>query len=281
MDRDRPEETARIEEIAERVERVRVVYTDVDGTLVSDGCLFRNRDGPTLTKAEAIYRLGVAGVSVVMTSGRDHRRLRGTARLLGTADYIGNLGLEIALDGGAEIVHNYGLDLGDADGPRQWIDDSGVLDALFERYPDRIRPYEPWAETLHTHHLLVGDVDAEDVDSWLRERFPDLRLVDNGRVPAEPEFPSPHAYHLLPRRAGKASAVALHRERRGFARDEAVALGDSVEDRSMAAEVGVFFALDPALSADDPSVVPVDNRDHDGFARVVRSLLEAGLVGDP
>ena len=39
-----------------------------------------------------------------------------------------------------------------------------------------------------------------------------------------------HAYHLMPAAASKANAVAFHQRARGYAPEECIAIGDSVED---------------------------------------------------
>ena len=62
-----------------------------------------------------------------------------------------------------------------------------------------------------------------------------------------------HAYHLVPKGVSKASAVAAHPRARGYAPEECIAVGDSVEDLEVAAAVGRFFvvangpARDPGL----------------------------------
>ena len=58
-----------INEIKERLEKVKVIYMDVDGTFVHNGCLFCTKYGFTLKNASAIYDLLSAGVDIVMTSG--------------------------------------------------------------------------------------------------------------------------------------------------------------------------------------------------------------------
>ena len=82
-----------------------------------------------------------------------------------------------------------------------------------------------------------------------------LRLIDNGAIfaPMEGIDGPAHAYHLLPEGASKANAVAFHMRARGFAPEECIAIGDSVEDLDVAGVVGRFFMpangpeRDPAL----------------------------------
>ena len=51
------------------------------------------------------------------------------------------------------------------------------------------------------------------------------------------------AYHLIPRAASKARAVARHMQARGYAPEEVIAVGDSREDLGAAAVVGTFWLV--------------------------------------
>src|SRR3954447_22876832 len=55
------------------------------------------------------------------------------------------------------------------------------------------------------------------------------------------------AYHLVPRSASKARAVARHMQARGYAPAEAIAAGDSMEDLGAADVVGTFWLVPNAL----------------------------------
>jgi hydroxymethylpyrimidine pyrophosphatase-like HAD family hydrolase len=58
-----------------------------------------------------------------------------------------------------------------------------------------------------------------------------------------PGIPRPHAYHLIPRAASKARAVAFHMRARGYTPEECIAVGDSQEDMGAAAAVGTFWLV--------------------------------------
>ncbi len=51
------------------------------------------------------------------------------------------------------------------------------------------------------------------------------------------------AYHLVPRDASKARAVAAHMQARGLVAEEAIAVGDSMEDLGAASVVGTFWLV--------------------------------------
>ena len=55
------------------------------------------------------------------------------------------------------------------------------------------------------------------------------------------------AYHLVPREASKARAVARHMQMRGFVPEEVIAVGDSMEDLGAASVVGTFWLVANAM----------------------------------
>jgi hydroxymethylpyrimidine pyrophosphatase-like HAD family hydrolase len=129
---------------------------------------------------------------------------------------------------------------------------------LLERYPGRLEYHEPWHTEREVSHLFRGQVDAGEVDALLAEQgHGDLRLVDNGvvnrRSRALAELEHVRGYHLVPAGASKAAAVAFHRQVRGYAREEAFAVGDSREDLACAEEVGLFWLVANAVQR-DPSI---------------------------
>ena len=95
-----------------------------------------------------------------------------------------------------------------------------------------------------------------------------------------------HTYHLIPRAAGKANAVATHMRRRGFAPQECIAIGDSRGDLEVAEVVGRFYLVANAIER-DPDIMSSFNGDRSRVAvteepmssgfyeAVVRSLAES------
>ena len=73
---------------------VRVVYTDIDGTMVGPGgCFLKTATGElTLEAAETLVAAFKAGVDVVFVSGRNRNQLRETGRVIGVVNYISELG---------------------------------------------------------------------------------------------------------------------------------------------------------------------------------------------
>lgn len=261
-----------INEIKKRLEKVKVIYTDVDGTLVHDGCLFCTKSGFTLKNASAIYDLLSAGVDIVMTSGREKEKLKDTARLLGFKNYIANLGIEIIYNQGEKVITSFGVDLPDPKSLKLWIRETGVVARIFKKYHGKVKYYKPWSEILTTHHLLVGELDFPEVSAFIDREYPEIRIIDNGAVSETGPFKNPHAYHIVPRQVGKKSAVAIDKRERSLKKENLIGIGDSMEDVSIADEVAVFFLLNGQLPINQTNIVRVDNSHGDGFSEVVKFL---------
>ena len=119
-----------------------------------------------------------------------------------------------------------------------------------------------------------------------------MRLVDNGAIAPRETLggaavlgADPHVYHLIPRGASKADAVARHMAARGYAREETIAVGDSREDIDVAEHVGRFFLVANGLEKDPdirsaivrhPNVQVTEARNGEGFYEaVVGALMDA------
>lgn len=240
---------------------IRVVYTDLDGTMMGPGgCFFRNLAGEfTLRPARALLRALQKGVDVVPVSGRSGRQLLGDARLLGLRNYIAELGVETFYDLGEEVVVNAGGFRDKGENLLAAIMESGAVSFLLDEYRGRIEYHTPWSETRDCTPLFRGHVDLEQVNRILARRFPGLMLVDNGVLPRTSptlEVREVHAYHLVPVGVSKERAVAEDMGRRGFKREEAVAVGDSAADLAFAGLVGVFFLVRNGLFA-NPQLLPL------------------------
>jgi hydroxymethylpyrimidine pyrophosphatase-like HAD family hydrolase len=257
---------------------LRCVYTDLDGTLLGRGAsLFHDAEGNfTLLPARALEACHRAGVEVVLKSGRRKAQVMEDARLLGQTAYIYEVGCGLHIDGD----DTYLGELKPLDRRTVWeqIEESGAPQLLLERYRGRLEPHSPWHRDREFSHLLRGLVDVDEANSLIPDN---LRLVDNGDIsPKETllglEGP-PHVYHLIPRGASKAAAVAAHMRARAYAPEECMAVGDSVEDMGVAQHVGRFFLVANAkVEAAGANVEVTDGRNGEGFYEaVVRTLAES------
>ena len=227
---------------------VRVVYTDLDGTMMGplgNFVLNIKRDYtlyPVSVLVEALKR----GVDVVPVSGRSGRQLRETARVLGMKNYIAELGVEVVYDLGERVIFNAGA-LGDeCTDLKQAIERTGAADFILSRYERRIEYHTPWSNFRDCTPLFRGLVDLEEINGLLDERFPGLVLVVNGVLPRTIPTLDVHelrAYHLMPKGVSKEKAAAEDMRLRGFSRSEAIAIGDSEADLAFAGEVGAFFLV--------------------------------------
>lgn len=243
-------------DLRERLE-VRVVYTDLDGTMLGRGGSFlRAPDGaPTTEPADALTRALGAGVDVVPTTGRALRGLLGDARLLGLPTVIGEMGAVIGYDHGRERVSNLGDYPGGEEPPAVFMERTGAVRLLFEAFAGRLEHHAPWSALREFTQLFRGSVDTAEADALLAAGgFGWLTLHDNGRLHGAylgMEHGRSHVYHLQPRGVSKGSAVALDRRRRSIDRARTIAIGDSLADLSMAPEVGALVLVRDAVDADE------------------------------
>jgi len=272
--------------------QLRVIYTDVDGTLVGPlGCFFRDSEyNLTLRPAMALLAAHARNIDVMLVSGRHKSQLRESGRLLGCMNYVAELGTELVYNLGAEVVMNVG-DLEVTGGSvYESILDTGVVDLLLESFPRRLEMHAPWSEERDCTPLLRGCVDLEEVRRLLEERGLDrFELLDNGVIPRKSptlDVPETRAYHLVPRGVSKDQAVLKDREHRGIPREATVAVGDAEADLPFAGVVGAFFMVRNGLEANPhlaeeieatENVFITEERMGPGWAEVVETLL--GLSG--
>lgn len=265
---------------------LRCVYTDLDGTLLGRyGSLFRDAEGEfSMLQARAIEACHRAGAEVVIKSGRREAQVMEDARLIGSRSYIYEVGCAVVIDGEKTVL------VGDVESdPGKTLAETmvgrGIPDELFDRFAGRLEWHSPWHRQRELSLLFKGRIDVDEANRFLAERGrTGLRLIDNGAIfaPMEGIDGPAHAYHLLPAAAGKANAVTFHMRARGYAPEECIAIGDSVEDLEVAAVVGRFFVpangpeRDPALSeeiAGRPNVTVTEGRMGDGVYEAVVSTL--------
>jgi hydroxymethylpyrimidine pyrophosphatase-like HAD family hydrolase len=266
---------------------VRVLYADVDGTMVGPlGNLFWDSSRtPTLAAAEAMVRAVREGLEVVALTGRARAGMFEFARVLGLQSWICELGGIRVYDRGARVVHEHGAFPG---GGVPTDELHRAVELLLECYPGRLEEHSPWNAMRESSFLLRGEVDTGEVEERLTEAgFGWATLHDNGVIPHRyetlTEIERTRAYHLLPRGVSKVAAVAADREHRGLDRAECAMVGDAAADLEVGGEVGRCFLVrngldkDPSLAwAQEPgSGVEVTKAGHgEGFAEVVHRLLD-------
>lgn len=269
---------------------LRCLYTDLDGTLLGQfGALFRDAEG-NFSRAQALTFEAChrAGVEVVIMSGRREAQIQADARLFGQSSYIYEAGCGMVIDG--ERTYLTGEWLPDERGtPAERIIAAGLPELLFARFGKRLEYHAPWHLDRELSLLFRGDVDVDEVNAVVADEGPgNLRFLDNGAINRPMEgIELAHAYHLVPGGASKGKAVGAHMRARGYAPEECIAAGDSIEDLGSADHVDRFFcvangpehdaALRKALSA-YTNVTVTEGRMGDGVYEAVVGML-AGATG--
>ncbi|WP_448614330.1 HAD family hydrolase [Modestobacter sp. URMC 112] len=226
----------------------RIVYTDLDGTMVGPRGSFWHTAARALTAtpATALLELHRAGVPLVLVSGRTHEQLVEAARIFAADGSIAELGSLVSWAGGRETHLLTGELPREHAGrtPMAVMAELGVVEELVAAHAGRLEWHEPWHATHTADALLRGLVDAAAVDAWLAGRgWGWLTLKDNGQIPATArmtlaeEARPPRVYHLMPRGITKGAGISWDLARRGLDPADAVAIGDSVSDLEMAPAV--------------------------------------------
>lgn len=240
--------------------RAKVLYTDLDGTLLAQGgCVLADANGaPSTRVAEAVVSLNLAGLEVVPVSGRSRTQLIEVVRLLGWSSFIAEAGAVVqhGVGAGAQVSFGYGEwgpDAANADvTPYEAIERSGAAEALARAFPGRIEYHDPWHRDREATHLLRGCLDVAEAQSVLDSIEPAIDIVDNGIVRNPGDLTCegpPHAYHLVPRGVSKAAAISIDLARRGLTSSDAAAIGDSATDLAMGEAVGVMVLVANAFDS--------------------------------
>jgi phosphoglycolate phosphatase len=235
---------------------VRVVYTDLDGTMLGPGGAFARAPDGTITSEpfEALLTTLERGIDVVPATGRSLRGLIGDARILGLGTVIAEMGSLIAYELGREVVTNLGAYPGGEEPPAAHMERTGAVKLLFDAFAGRLEHHTPWSAWRDYTQLFRGLVDPAEADRVLAlGGFDWLALHDNGRLHGAYlglDAGVSHAYHLQPRGVDKGSAVALDRHRRSFSSEQTIAIGDSIADLTMAPNVGALVLVRDAVEAD-------------------------------
>lgn len=279
---------ANLEWLRKNLSPVKVIYTDLDGTMLGPlGCFFRTSDGElSLRPARAQLAALARNVDVMLVSGRHKSQLRETARLLGCRNYVAELGTELVYNLGLEVVMNIGdLEVTGAS-VYQTILDTGVVELLLDRYRGKLELHAPWSDERDCTPLLRGLLDLEQVRELLDEHgYEQFDLLDNGVIPRRSptlEVEETRAYHLVPKGVSKDQAVKKDQRHRGLKREETVAVGDAEADLSFAKAAGACFIVrngldnNPHLAeviSETENIFVTEEKMGIGWAEVVETLL--------
>jgi predicted mannosyl-3-phosphoglycerate phosphatase (HAD superfamily) len=271
----------------------RIVYTDLDGTMVGPRGSFWHTEGGELTAepATALLELHRAGIPLVLVSGRTFPQVIEAAGIFAADGAIAELGSLVSWKGGRATHQLTGELPAEYAGqtPMSVMAELGVVEQLLAAHPGRLEWHAPWHASHEGDALLRGWVgDPLAVDAWLAERgWGWLTLKDNGAIPARhrlglaPEGELARIFHLMPRGLSKGAAIAWDLERRGLPPEDAVAIGDSVSDLEMAPAVGRLWITANGAAVDGmaglldavPNVSVTAGAMGEGWAEAVRASL--------
>jgi phosphoglycolate phosphatase len=264
----------------ELVPELKVIYSDIDGTLLGPGgCLFKDsQHGLTGVPALAIIQCHIENIDIVPVSGRTSRQLHSISRVLGFESWISELGCQITYNNGESAVKNIGNYPETDFSVWESILNDGSPALLFENFTGRLEYHSPWDQDRDFTHLLRGSIDLTAANNLLfANGFTNLKIVDNGRVrrrsiALHPDIEEVRAYHLLPLDSSKATAVSKDISLRGIDKSSTIAIGDSESDLQLAESVGALFLVKNSLT-DSPQLL----KQLDTYGNVFVTQDEMGL----
>ena len=177
---------------------LRAAYVDMDGTLLGRGAsLFRDADGEfTMLGARTLEACARADVELVPYSGRRQSTLLHNAVLFGLRSYIFEAGW-----GWCWTARSSRSSTRSTTQPRMRV--------LLERYAGRLQMYDPWNRGRESSRLYLGAGHRRGGGRQAAHRgrgWGRSRLINNGLMHGADG--GGRAYHLVPREASKARAVA-------------------------------------------------------------------------
>ena len=272
--------------------KVRIVYSDLDGTMVGPRGSFWLDAERELTDepSKALVALHRAQVDLVLVSGRTRAQLVEAGRIFGADGFIAELGSVVVWSGWrehrvlpGEMPAGFG-----GQAPFEVITRLGIPEQLFARYPGRLEWHAPWHLGHEVDAILRGSIDVDEAEAWLTDQgWGWLTLRDNGTLPLSrstglsPEGLPAHVYHLMPRGLSKGLAVRWDLERRGLDPADAIAIGDSISDLEMADSVSRLWLTanglaNPEVAAQAgarANVTVCNEAVGHGWAQAIRSIL--------
>jgi hydroxymethylpyrimidine pyrophosphatase-like HAD family hydrolase len=286
-------------ELIARLRDIRVIYTDLDGTMLGKGgaLLIDGQGRPSTRTAEALVDVTKAGIPVVPVTGRSDIQLVEIIRICGLDDFIGESGALMSWWTGHTREERYilpgwdGIDLAGRT-PYQVMREAGAEKILLDAFAGQLEYHEPWHEPRTATALLRGRIDIEKAQALLDTLDVPMDFSENGAISAKRhtlDEPLPgqdgqiHAYHIAPRGVSKAHAIAEDLKRRGVAPEHALMIGDGLSDLQCADSVAVTLMVENArrsasvVSAigDYPNAAFVAGKKGDGWVRMARMVLAA------
>ena len=263
---------------------IRLVALDIDGTLLAPGV--DAQAVPSAAMTQAVRELQEAGIVVALATGRMFPGTAHIARHLGiTQPLICQQGASVhesdgSLRHGCTIDEEIALELSDYatsnSWPLAWFDAQRYLVTAHTAEAQHFADVSHIEMEIHpTPHQSGIRATGIDIIST-REHAPDIHVLMEARYGARItllDFPSVTAVHAP--EASKGNALQRLAEELGIAREEVLALGDSVNDVSMLSWAGHSAApehCDRYARESVQQILPGDGVD--GVVARLRSILD-------
>ena len=275
-------------EIKENLKDLKVIYTDLDGTLFNDrGCIIQDKKGNYYLEAvELLPAISKKNWDVVLVSGRNKFQLRFNAQMIGLKNYIAELGSELIYNLGEEVYTTLDQQKIKYDLTYKGEDLIKIIELFKTNFPDKIESKMEWSMYRSYNVLFFGEVNLDAANKLLKSKgYGDLVMVDNGYSLLEDldlDVERLHIYNLMPSGVDKAKGIKLDKKIRNFDINNCIALGDSLEDLKMAGEVKYFFLMGNALEHKEMildeldkynNVYVTDGAMNKGWAEVIEYLV--------
>ena len=240
-------------EIKENLKDLKVIYTDLDGTLFNDrGCIIKDNKGDYYFDAVKLLPL-VAGKKwdIVLVSGRNKFQLRYNAQMIGLKNYIAELGAELVYNLGEEVYVTFDRQEVKYDLTYGGKDLIKIVELFKRNFPGKIESKMDWSRYRSHNAAFFGEVNLDKANKLLEDKgYKGLVMVDNGfssLVDLDLSIEKLHIYNLMPSGVNKASGIKFDKKIRSLDTNNCIALGDSLEDLKMTEEVKYFFLMGNAL----------------------------------
>jgi len=237
------------EDIKSNISEVKVIYTDLDGTMLNQrGCLIMDdEDNYYFGALEQLKILFSKNIDVVLVSGRSKTQLKYNAQMMNLKNYISEHGSEVVYDLEREVHATFDknkLKYSFADlGP----DLEALVGLLKKAFPMQIHYEAAWNRGRYANILFLGEIDLNKANKLLEKNgYGDSVIINNGPTalfPTNLNVNKVYIYNLMPKGIDKSIGVKLDKKIRKFSRKNCIALGDSLEDLKMAGEVSYLFLM--------------------------------------
>ncbi len=240
-------------EIKENLSDLKVIYTDLDGTLLNDrGSFIRDyKNNYYFDVINLLTGLEDRNIDVVPVSGRNAYQLRCNVQMMGLRNYIAELGSELIYNLGERVYNTFDTNGHIYDTVNGGKDLIKIIELFKKAFPGKIESKIEWSRQRKYSALFFGEIDIDMANSLLRSNgYEGLVIVNNGfssLMELDIDVERLNIYMLIPVGINKSSGVKLDKKIRNFNTENCIALGDSIEDLKMAGQVKYCFLMGNAL----------------------------------